>query len=292
MNSRGRLALGAFVALGLLLHGGAVPRAAEGSGDVVLPASIPVTSIGIPWSARGPSPTIDGQVENIAPAPGLTQDNQVVGAIHAVVAHPMSSDILYVGAVNGGIWKTTNATDPNPTWTPQTDDLDSLSIGALAMDPQDSHHLVAGVGRHSSLAREGGPLGTILQTADGGTSWIEISDPLIDDQDFSGIVVRGNTILASSRELPQPSGNGRTAIRSTDGGATWSQLGGSGLPGARASDIVADPSDPNRYYIALLGLGIYMTADSGTAWNNISASDGTLFNETISPDNNNIELAQ
>ncbi|MBI5761522.1 MAG: pre-peptidase C-terminal domain-containing protein, partial [Planctomycetales bacterium] len=50
------------------------------------------------WTAQGPSPIQNGQTENVTP------NNEVGGALHAVVAHPTNADILYVGSVNGGIW--------------------------------------------------------------------------------------------------------------------------------------------------------------------------------------------
>ena len=102
-----------------------------------------ITSVGGRWTAQGPGPTRNGQVENIIP------NNEVVGAIQAVAAHPTDSNILYVGAVNGGVWRTSNATTASPTWTPLTDNFPSLSIGALEFDPTDATRqtLVAGIGR-------------------------------------------------------------------------------------------------------------------------------------------------
>src|SRR2546427_10062658 len=82
------------------------------------------------WVSQGPgaiqSGTTGGATEGITNGP-------VIGAIQAVVAHPTDPNTLYVGAVNGGIWKTTNATAANPTWTPLADSHSSLSIGALAL---------------------------------------------------------------------------------------------------------------------------------------------------------------
>src|SRR5262249_12978363 len=127
--------------------------------------STPVTrAVGGQWIAQGPGPTRNGQVENIAP------NNEVVGAIHTPAAHPTDSNILYVGGVNGGIWRTGNATAASPHWTPLTDNFPSPSIGALEFDPTDATNrtLVAGIGRFSSFSRIGGPLTGILRTTDGG----------------------------------------------------------------------------------------------------------------------------
>ena len=125
-----------------------------------------ISAVGGTWTAQGPGPTRFGQVENIIP------NNEVVGAIHTVAAHPTDSNILYVGAVNGGVWKTTNATAASPHWTPLTDNFPSLSIGALEFDPTDPTRqtLVAGIGRFSSFGRSGGPLAGLLRTTDGGDS--------------------------------------------------------------------------------------------------------------------------
>ena len=82
-----------------------------------------VTAVGGTWTPQGPSPAYNGQVENIT-------NLEVAGAIHTVAAHPISSTILYAGSVNGGIWRTDNATAASPTWVPLTDNKSSLSISA------------------------------------------------------------------------------------------------------------------------------------------------------------------
>ena len=53
-------------------------------------------------TARAPGPNTKGQVENIT-------DREIVAAINAVAPHPTDANIVCVGAVNGGIWKTGNA---------------------------------------------------------------------------------------------------------------------------------------------------------------------------------------
>src|SRR5258708_4149827 len=86
------------------------------------------------WAPEGPGPNTRGQVENI-------KDGEVVGAIKAVALHPSDPQVAYVGAVNGGIWKTSHAMDPKPTWDHLIDGKQSLSIGAIEFDPTDSRHL-------------------------------------------------------------------------------------------------------------------------------------------------------
>src|SRR5215212_416723 len=64
------------------------------------------------WVEQGPGPNTQGQVEGISQRP-------VVGAIKTVVTHPTDVNTIYVGAVNGGLWKTTNATAAAPIWVAQ-----------------------------------------------------------------------------------------------------------------------------------------------------------------------------
>ena len=88
-------------------------------------ASLPATDG--TWVSQGPGPNRNAQVQN------LTPNNEVSGAIHAIVPHPTDANVLYSGG-QGGVWRTTNGTAASPTWTPLTDFEQSLSIGALAMD--------------------------------------------------------------------------------------------------------------------------------------------------------------
>ena len=84
---------------------------------------------GVPdWVARGPSPSIDGQVENIdSTGPGA---DPVVGAIHTLALHPSDGDIAYLGGVNGGVWRSTNFLALNPIFPARR-----RHLGPLGLDP-------------------------------------------------------------------------------------------------------------------------------------------------------------
>src|SRR4051794_7470698 len=157
------------------------------------------------WIAEGPAPNIDAQVENLPP------NNSVAGAIQVVVPHPSNASVLYVGAVNGGIWRTTNATAASPAWTPLTDFQPSLSIGAMARDLGDTtgNTLVAGFGNFSSFFQDGGPRAGLLLTRNASATTpaftvlagqVDPSSgrPILEGQNISAVTIRGNTILAGS----------------------------------------------------------------------------------------------
>jgi hypothetical protein len=244
------------------------------------------------WAAQGPAPNRLAQVQNLNP------NNAVSGAIHAVVAHPTDANTMYVGAVNGGIWRTTNATAANPTWTPLTDAELSLSIGALEMDPGDPQILLAGFGRFSSFGGDppfqlaGGNLNGLLRTTDGGTTWIPITDPLLVGEHISAVASRGTVLLAGANNFFGGGGIGGL-FRSTDTGATWTQVtgAGTGLPVGTVDDLAGDPTSTARLYVALEGDGVYRSTDTGASWVQVSNNDATLNTAAGASTNTRIAVA-
>lgn len=256
------------------------------------------------WTPIGPTSTTNGQVERIPSIEtrvrndhvtfedlvagnvdngdfniDYTLENPVIGAIHTVAAHPVNRDTLYIGAVNGGIWTTENATAFTPHWEPLTDHLPSLSIGALEFDATDpsGDTLIAGVGRFSSFNSNGGVLTGLLRTTDGaswqtvGTAAADLVDNdqngITDDEvglpalwglNISAVAARGSTLLAAANGGVSPG-----LYYSTDGGLTWTRPSSGqdlsvpvdgtidALSGS-VIDVVSDPGDPNAFYAALL----------------------------------------
>lgn len=249
------------------------------------------------WVAQGPGPNTEGQVEGIA-------DGEVTGAIHTVVAHPTRPGKLWVGAVNGGVWTTENATGNKPQWKRLTDSQASNSIGALDLDPTDSKHetLVAGIGRFSSLGSTGGARAGLLRTTDGGESWTLINGGgILNDKNISGVAARGNTLVVSVNTALVFSFPNIGIWRSTNGGATFTQIAvgngaATGLPGGVTNDLVGDPNNPNRLFTSVVfadlvgGLnGIYRSDDAGATWTKVSTPAVDAF--IISGVTNNLEFA-
>src|SRR5947209_318942 len=64
------------------------------------------------WTALGPAATI----------------GSFAGRIDVAAPDPSNSNVMYLGANNGGVWKTTDWLDASPTWTPITDQPQILSL--------------------------------------------------------------------------------------------------------------------------------------------------------------------
>src|SRR6185295_5906673 len=65
------------------------------------------------------------------------------GRTKAAAGIPSQPSVFYVGAVNGGVWKTN---DYGRTWTPIFDDQPTGSIGAIAIAPSDPNIIFVGSG--------------------------------------------------------------------------------------------------------------------------------------------------
>src|SRR5262249_3246833 len=122
----------------------------------------------------------------------------------AITGLRMQPNVFYIGAVNGGVWKTT---DFGRTWTPIFDDQPTGSVGAIAVAPSDPN--VVYVGSGEGLTRPDLSVGDGIDTTIGaGKTWTHLG--LRDGQQ---IPYPDTVIIAST-----------VSYRSTDGGRTWIAL--------------------------------------------------------------------
>jgi photosystem II stability/assembly factor-like uncharacterized protein len=252
--------------------------------------------LGGTWKAQGPSPVI-GDLDHVDP------DDGVEGAIKALVPHPTLANVLWAGAVNGGVWVTHDATDEKPTWRELTDSQPSQAIGALALDPTDRHYgtLVAGPGNYSAYG-DGGDFAGLLRTTNGGATWTRLTGGgVMVGKSISGVAPRGRIIVAAVN-FATPFTFGNVGIfRSDDFGATFTQIsqnrgGATGLPGGITHDLAGDPLRPARLFTSVvLGdvsggkNGIYRSENTGATWRKVSSPAVDAYLK--SAHTNNVRLA-
>ena len=113
-----------------------------------------------------------------ASLPGPTteslRDSITSGRITALAIDPNcgagSGCRVWVAAAGGGIWRTSNGLDPQPTWHAVTAGLPTNALGSLVVDPNDAsgNTLYAGTGEANAINQAG--LG-VYKSTDGGSSW-------------------------------------------------------------------------------------------------------------------------
>lgn len=256
--------------------------------------------VGGEWMPEGAAPNTQGQVENIVP------NDEVVGAVHVVVTHPTNADIVWVGAVNGGVWRTDNATVLSPNWVRLTDSMTSsersLSIGALDLDPTDGtfQTLIAGLGSYSSFLSIGGDRSGLLRTTDGGATWTALGTVTLAGARVSGVAARGSTIVVSVQSNLDGSLTGAGVFRSTNSGATFTQVSvgngaTTGLPACEAFDLTGDPTDNSRLFTSTRRAtvqggtnGIYRSDDTGATWTRVSSA---TMETQMANNSSNVEIA-
>ncbi len=208
--------------------------------------------------AEGPSPIFDP-----TGASGLAitlNGSAASGAVGPIVTDPGDPSRLWIGGINGGVWGSTNG---GASWTPLTDNLPSLSIGALALDPSSSPAsptLVAGFGNFSNAANTGGALAGLALSKDGGATWQPVGGQALIGQNVSGVAVDGQTIIAGTDNGVIGGG----VFVSGNGGQSFSQA----IAG-RVTSLTADPANPARFYAGVVNGGqsaVYETSNSGANW--------------------------
>jgi hypothetical protein len=222
----------------------------------------------LPWSGLA---TTTGTWTSLGPAP-IGNDPEFAGRIEVAAADPSNPNVMYVGADGGGIWKTTDWLDPNPIWTPLTDNMPSLATGsgngayqALAVAPSNPNIVYAAVG---------GPGGGILESTNAGASWTELANAQFDQESFGTLLIdptNAQTLYVSAWWGTSPGG----VYKSTNGGQTWTNTTGSIFSGS-ASDIGLVPGSPSTLYAGLVygatasQNGVYVSTNGGTSWTQLT----------------------
>ena len=202
------------------------------------------------------------------------------GRISDIAIHPEDENTWYLAVGSGNVWKTENA---GVTWTPIFDDQGSYSIGCVTIDPNNPNIVWVGTGEDLG-GRHFGYGDGIYRSEDGGNSWVNMG--LKDSEHISKIVIHpndSNTIWVASQGPLWSKGGERGVYKSTDGGKNW-KLILSDNEWTGATEIVLDPRDPDRIYVAMWqrqrtiaaymgggpGTSIQRSDDGGNTWKKLT----------------------
>lgn len=215
--------------------------------------------------ARELAPSRDG-VSGAAPAAWRPiGPYHVAGRINTIAVHPTDGRTLWVGAAEGGVWK---STDRGVSWRAVMDDANSIALGAVAVDPVDPSVLYAGTGE-AAVNIDSYTGAGVFKSTDGGETWSPSG--LTSVAAFSRIVVhpaRNEIVLAGAIR------NNGGLYRSTDAGRTWSRLSA-----APTYDLTINPSNPDEIWASGGINGAQHSTDGGATFTPVGpgiAADGTF----------------
>jgi len=217
---------------------------------------------------------------------------------------------VFLATATGGLWR---YDDDTSSLTPLTDQLPSLAIGTVALDPNDPSKILIGTGEH--WVRGGSE---IYRSTDGGANWVQTSYPAGAQTPHRIRYANSQKVYVAANNGIVISTNGGTswdwrvsgchfdlaihptnpnivyttwwdlytltyAVATFDGGLTWSTIS-SPVPNTVRGSIAVSASNPNILYAAYSGnppdwafAGAYKSTNGGTTWNLVLAPAGNNY---------------
>ena len=223
-------------------------------------------------------------------------DKVDIGSIGAIAVAPSNPKVIYVGSGEAdmrsdiaqgiGMFR---SDDGGATWK-AIGLSDTQQIGKILVDPRNPNVvLVAALGHPYGPNAERG----VFRSIDGGKHWTKT---LFKDSDTGAISLsfepgNPNIVYAALWQTRRPpwntyppsSGPGSELYKSTDGGKSWHQLIGHGLPNEPGRmGLATSPANPRRVYVLADSAnadqgGLYRSDDRGATWKKVTG-DKRIWN--------------
>jgi photosystem II stability/assembly factor-like uncharacterized protein len=189
-----------------------------------------------------------------------TYQEVIGGDGFAVAAHPTNAKTLYGTIYSSRVFRSIDGGKTFDEVTPVFDDEENRPfITPLTMDPMNPSVLYTG----SNF---------LWKTTNGGDTWARVSSTDLGGGGRRGYLTKIAVARSDSKRILTGSGAGRV-FRSSDGGATFSQV--SGLPTRYVSHVEFDRTNAMTFYVALINTGtdgrLFRTTDFGSTLTRIDA---------------------
>ncbi len=176
-----------------------------------------------------------------------------VGRINAIAVNPSNTNIIYVGAATGGIWK---STDGGSNWEESvTPDVYSLGISDLAICKSKPEVILAATG-DANGAGSGSGYGAyssgLLLSTDNGNSWKEVNvDAIAQSIEQSNQVIIYSVLINQNNSSKFVIATNSGVYHSDNSGVTWTKSHAS-----LCRDLKMHPTNPDILY------GAFRTANN------------------------------
>jgi len=198
------------------------------------------------WTELGPS---------TVPVNGTSQPNGI-GRINDIAFDPVDSNIIWVGAPAGGLWKSSNG---GQTWIALTDDLPTLGVSSILIDDNNTSKMYIGTGDRDAGDSPGKG---VYKSTNGGATWTSSSNGM-GNKTINKLVMKPsnhNEILAATNA---------GIYKTTGAGGSWFLKSVVG----NFKDICYNPNNSNIVYATKAsssGAEFYRSFDGGGNWTKIT----------------------
>jgi PKD repeat protein len=186
-----------------------------------------------------------------------------IGRVNCVVFHPTDTNIIWIGAPSGGLWK---SMDGGLSWTTNTDNLPAIGVSDLVIHPTnpDTMYLASSDGDAYDTYSLG-----VLKSTDGGKTW--------NTTGLNWNIVYGRSIRSLIMHPNNPdilfAATSAGIYRTTNAGGNWTSVANGGF-----KEIMFKPGNPNVLYASSYtgswsaGGKFYRSTNGGNSFSEISGN--------------------
>lgn len=194
--------------------------------------------------------------------------DNIGGRINAIAVNPLNPNTIYVGAADGGVWKTY---DEGRSWFSVFDNAPTQAMGGLGIDPRDTNVIYAGTGESNFAGDSFFGMG-LFKSTNGGLTWSAPADSTFPAfSTVNQVVVDPSNSSIVYATVPYLNGYVEGGLyKSLNAGLTWTRV----LKGI-VHDVLVNPLAPQKLVasasvitggLTSTSKGIYRSSDGGATW--------------------------